>query len=204
MFDLGYGRFGLGNAPLAEQEPHRFWHVPPDEQQQQRRDDADDEESSPTEVRNDQKAQQCGDGETNWKCRHDAPGHAAAQPTRAKFRTQRGGDRHLSAQAEVRQEAEDAQRGHAPRHRDQSGENRKDPDGSLERDATSDVVGDRAPKKSAYEGADQADGGQKARLRRAQAEFTCDRWQRRAEQCEVRGIEHDAEKSYDEEIPMPF
>jgi hypothetical protein len=95
------------------------------------------------------------------------------------------------------------ERRHVPGRGHQAGEQREDADRGLERGAPADVVRDRAPEQCAQKCADQADGGEQSGLRGPQAEFPRDRRQRGAEQREIGGVEHHAEKGQQEEVAVP-
>src|SRR5262245_3474383 len=83
--------------------------------------------------------------------------------------------------------------------REASREQRENPDRCLERGAAADVVGHGSPEQRADESADQADCGQQPGLGGIEAELPRDGRQGGAEQREVGGVEHDAEKRQDEE-----
>jgi hypothetical protein len=196
--------FGLRYPALAQQVTHRFRHVAAHEEQQHRRHDADNEQRPPAEIRYDGEAQRRGHHEPDRKRRHDVPGHAAADAPGAELGGERQRHRHLAAEPEIGQEPEDAEGSHVPRGGDEAGEQRAQADRCLERGAPADVVGERSPEQRAQERADEADRGQQSGLRRAEAELARDRRQRRPEQGEIGGIEHDAEEGQDEEIAMPL
>ena len=204
LLDVGDGLLGLRDAAFAQEIADRFRHEDANEEQQHRRDHAGDEDRAPSIGRDQPQADQRRQRQADRERRHHRAGHAAADAGRAVFGGERQRDRHLAAEAEVRQEAEHGERQHVPRRTDEAGEQREDADGCRERGAAADIVGDRSPEQRAEEGADQADGRQQAGLRRVEPELARHRRQSHAEQREVAGVEHDAEEADGEEIAVPF
>jgi hypothetical protein len=61
---------------------------------------------TPSQSRNDQQAEQGGNDQANRECRQDVSCQRTANAAGAEFGRERGGHRHLAAEAEVREKAE--------------------------------------------------------------------------------------------------
>ena len=142
LLNVGDGLLGLRDAALAQEIADRFRHEDANEEQQHRRDYAGDKDRAPSIGRDQPQADQRRQRQADRKRRHHRAGHAAADAGRAVFGGERQRDRHLAAEAEVRQEAEYRERQHVPRRTDEAGEQREDAYGCRERGAAADIVGD--------------------------------------------------------------